>query len=236
MPDLPQYDCIRIDGEIAIDGTLADAAWAVAHVVELAKTDTGTKPEQPTQVRLLWSNQYLYIGFLCHDRDVWGTVREHDGPLYNEEVVEVFLDPDGDLRTYIEIEVNPLNALFDAFVINGKDRGQGIHILRDWDSHDLQHAVSIDGVVKTSPPKERDPPVNPPDRSWSCEIAIPFKDLLTAPNIPPKAGDVWRLNLYRIDRGKTEDADEYSAWSPTWKIDYHRPQYFGCLRFVEHTE
>ena len=41
------------------------------------------------------------------------------------------------------------------------------------------------------------------------------------------------MNLYRIDRGQTEAEDEYTAWSPTQKIDYHRPQHFGALQFVE---
>ena len=170
---------------------------------------------------------------LCYDQDIWGTIRERDGNIYNEEVVEVFLDPDCDLRTYIELEVSPLNTLFDAFVVNGKSHGQGMHVLRDWDSETLQHAVSVDGAAKMTAPADRGASTSTPDTSWSCEIAIPFKDLLTAPNIPPKVGDVWRMNLYRIDRGKTEAEDEYTAWSPTQKIDYHRPQHFGSLRFVE---
>ena len=233
MLELPQYDCVRIDGEIAIDGALTDAAWGSADVIELLKTDTGEKPRQPTEVRLLWSSEYLYVGFLCYDQDIWGTIGERDGNIYDEEVVEVFLDPDCDLRTYIELEVSPLNTLFDAFVVNGKSHGQEMHVLRDWDSETLQHAVFIDGTAKTSPPTDRGASISPPDTSWSCEIAVPFKDLLTAPNIPPKAGDIWRMNLYRIDRGKTEAEDEYTAWSPTRKIDYHRPQHFGSLRFIE---
>ena len=129
--------------------------------------------------------------------------------------------------------MSPLNTLFDAFVVNGKSHGQGMHVLRDWDSETLQHAVSVDGTAKTTAPADRGASTSSPDTSWSCEIAIPFKDLMTAPNIPPKVGDVWRMNLYRIDRGKTEAEDEYTAWSPTRKIDYHRPQHFGSLRFVE---
>ena len=233
MAELPQYDCVRIDGEIKIDGKLTDAAWESAAVIELLTTDTGEKPRQPTEVRLLWNTEYLYVGFLCYDRDIWGTIYERDGDIYNEEVVEAFLDPDCDLRTYIELEVSPLNTLFDAFVVNGKSLGQEMHVLRDWDSETLQHAVSVDGTAKTSSSTDRAASANPPDTSWSCEIAVPFKDLLTAPNIPPKTGDVWRMNLYRIDRGKTEAEDEYTAWSPTQKIDYHRPQHFGSLRFVE---
>jgi hypothetical protein len=233
MIELPQYDCVRIDGEIKIDGNLTDAAWSSANVIELLTTDTGEKPRQPTEVRLLWNSECLYVGFLCYDRDIWGTIRERDGNIYDEEVVEVFLDPDCDLRTYIELEVSPHNTLFDAFVVNGKSLGQEMHVLRDWDSETLQHAVSVDGTAKTSSSIDRAASANPPDTSWSCEIAVPFKDLLTAPNIPPKVGDVWRMNLYRIDRGKTEAEDEYTAWSPTQKIDYHRPQHFGSLRFLE---
>ena len=233
MIELPEYDCVRIDGEIKIDGTLTDAAWKSADVIELLTTDTGEKPRQSTEVRLLWNSEYLYVGFLCYDQDIWGTIHERDGNIYNEEVVEVFLDPDCDLRTYIELEVSPLNTLFDAFVVNGKSYGQGMHVLRDWDSETLQHAVSVDGTAKTTAPADRGASTSSPETSWSCEIAIPFKDLMTAPNIPPKVGDVWRMNLYRIDRGKTEAGDEYTAWSPTRKIDYHRPQHFGTLQFVE---
>ena len=129
--------------------------------------------------------------------------------------------------------MSPLNTLFDAFVVNGKSHGQEMYVLRDWDSETLQHAVYVDGTAKTTAPADRGAAISPSDISWSCEIAVPFKDLLTAPNIPPKAGDVWRMNLYRIDRGKTEAEDEYTAWSPTRKIDYHRPQHFGSLQFVD---
>ena len=41
------------------------------------------------------------------------------------------------------------------------------------------------------------------------------------------------MSLYRINLGKTEAEDEYTAWSPTRKVDYHRPQYFGSLQFVD---
>ena len=57
MIEVPQYDCVRIDGEIKIDGTLTDAAWKSADVIELLTTDTGEKPRQPTEVRLLWNSE-----------------------------------------------------------------------------------------------------------------------------------------------------------------------------------
>ena len=71
------------------------------------------------------------------------------------------------------------------------------------------------------------------DKSWTCEIAIPLEDFSNAPNYPPEVGDVWRLNLYRIDH--RTDKSEYSAWSTTGKIDFHIPQRFGYLKFVKET-
>jgi hypothetical protein len=69
------------------------------------------------------------------------------------------------------------------------------------------------------------------DRSWTVEIAIPFAECPTAPHIPPRHGDRWRANFYRIDRAK--DGDEFTAWSPTGAIQYHTPARFGYLLFSE---
>jgi hypothetical protein len=136
-------------------------------------------------------------------------------------VVEAFIDADSDLRTYLELEVNPINALFDAFVLNAKDRDGGICVMRDWNSKGIKHAVKIDGKSMSSSEAEE----------WTCEIAVPLEDFYTAPNCPPKVGDVWRVNFYRIDRKKNKS--EYSAWSTTGKIDFHMPQRFGYLKFVK---
>lgn len=226
--ELPKYDCKRINEPITIDGDLSELAWQNAKSIDLRKTADGTPPDQKTIAKMIWDDQFLYVGFVCEDRDIWTTIDQHDGDLYNEEVVEIFIDPNGDEQTYIELEVNPINALFDAFVINDKKRKRGIKVLRDWDSRKMSHAVSIDGVLKNSHPKNRD--LENDDKSWIVEIAIPFSDFFMAKNVPPKIGDQWRINLYRIERGPTED--HYFAWSPTWKIDYHLPKHFGKIQFV----
>jgi hypothetical protein len=223
MRELPSYDCVWIAEELKIDAFLDEPDWNKAQEVELLLTDTEEKPDNPTRVKLLWNNDYLYISYFCIDPEIWATISERDGDLYTEEVVEAFIDADCDLRTYLELEVNPLNALFDAFVLNAKDRDGGICVMRDWNSKGIKHAVKIDGELLNSH--------NGADKSWTCEIAVPLKDFYTVPNCPPKPGDVWRFNLYRIDREK--DKSEYSAWSTTGKIDFHIPQRFGYLKFVQ---
>jgi hypothetical protein len=166
---------------------------------------------------MLWDDRYLYVGFHSVDRDVWGTITEHDGPMYDEEVVEVFIDANRDGISYVELEVNPLNVSLDLFAIN---RNGVLCTLFDWEATGWQHAVQIDGSLN-----QRDGT----DRSWTVEMALPLEALMTAPHIPPQHGDVWRANLYRIDRGR--EGDEYSAWSPTWAINYHIPARFGEVVF-----
>jgi hypothetical protein len=209
----PIYVCRRTRGPIVIDGRLDEPSWLAAEPIYLIRTDTGKAPRYPTTAKVLWDDRFLYVGFYCADPDIWGTITEHDGPMYDEEVVEVFIDANQDGISYVELEVNPLNVTLDLFALN---RGGRLRTLFDWASQGWQHAVTIDGHLNQ---RERE------DRSWTVEMAVPLVDVETAPHIPPLEGDVWRANLYRIDRGK--EGDEYSAWSPTCAINYHIPSRFG---------
>ena len=48
---------------------------------------------------------------------------------------------------------------------------------------------------------------------------------------------MWRFNFYRYDRirenGEETGNIEYSAWSPTGKINFHMPERFGIVTFKE---
>jgi hypothetical protein len=220
MSDNPLYICKRTPGPIAIDGMLDEPGWVAADRFDLVKTDTNEQPRLPTVVRALWDDTYLYVGFECTDNDIWSNMTEHDAPLWEEEVVEIFLDPAGIGTAYFEMVVNPLNTLTDVFVINLGSRKRVFQPLREWECEGIQHAVSVDG-------DPQDP--ESIDHSWSVEFAIPFEQLVTAPNIPPKNGDTWRGNFYRIEQNN--EGDEYTAWSPTGEINYHVPGVFGTIVF-----
>ncbi|MFH1086055.1 MAG: carbohydrate-binding family 9-like protein, partial [Chloroflexota bacterium] len=174
---------------------------------------------QATTARVLWDDGYLYVAFHCEDSDIWGITTARDQAIYNQEVVEVFIDEDGDGRGYIEIEVSPLNAVLDLYMLRRGRRGKG---LWGWDSQGLRTAVRVEGD-----PTRR----GTPDRLWTVELAIPMDDFLQAPNLPPQPGDVWFGNLYRIDRAT--NGDEYTAWSPPGIINYHTPERFGRLVFSD---
>jgi len=224
--EVPVYRVQRADRPPAIDGRLDNQAWRKAQPVELADTITGKAPRQKTTVRLLYDESCLYVGFHALDCDIWGTLTGHDNPIYDEEVVEIFLDPTGLLTAYYEFEVSPLDTGFDALIINDAvltdslGRGERFQGFTAYDPRGFRHAVQVEGEINAGEGRAR---------LWQCEMAIAFSDLFLGGRVPPAPGDQWRFNLYRIDgRGATL---EETAFSPTGVSDFHVPSRFARLLF-----
>ncbi len=186
------YAVHRTPTPITIDGRLDEPAWQFAEQIngfERILSDYG-RVEYPTRARMLWDDDHLYIGFAALDPDIWAIYTQRNDPLWTEEVVEVFIDPDGSGKNYLELEVNPLNAVVDLKVERAYPRLQASV---DWDIAGLQTAVQIYGTVNDSLSR---------DYGWTVEIAIPWTALEGEIDggQRPEPGDEWRLNLYRIER------------------------------------
>src|SRR5262249_14415366 len=153
------------------------------------------------EAKVLWDDKYLYVAFQLEDKDVWATKTARDDKLWTEEAVEVFLDADGDKATYVELQVNPKNAVFDSYLPKYRENQN------DFEAG-MKPAVFVDGRVD-----KRDDT----DKGWSVEMQIPLvsargKDA-TMKNVPPVIGTVWRANFFRMDMpaGKPQAG---TAWSP----------------------
>jgi Carbohydrate family 9 binding domain-like len=206
MTTLPRLECKH--GSLAAVTAQTNAAhWSGIAPVFLKETVTGSQPNQPTSFKTAWDDGELRVLFHATDDDAWATHTAHDAPLYEEEVVEIFLDPTGDLESYFEIEVNPLNAVCDLVLRRSRS---GYRKDFAWHCEGLRTAVR-----KT-------------ENAWSAEISIPFASL--APSLPV-IGQPWRANFYRIDRPKNSPW-ELSAWSPTGLPLFHVQEKFGWLDFA----
>jgi len=224
QPPLARHVCVRAGGAIEIDGKLDEPAWAHTDPVALAHC-FGTrhgKPPLATAARLLWDDANLYVAFECTDPDIFGRPGPRDSELWEEEVVEVYLDPDGDGRDYREFEVNPRNAVIDLLIPAADQvKGDRYKRFRLWNAYGWRSAVHVDGTVG-----RRDDT----DRRWTVEMAIPLASLAPRHKLPPRRGDAWRLQLYRIDRSKPlGEKPQFAAWSPT--DTFHAPGRFGVLVF-----
>jgi hypothetical protein len=179
----------------------------------LRTSASGTRPRQSTTVALRWTGERLEVRFAAVDDDPWSTFTERDAPLWQEEVVEVFLAPGAaDPRRYVELEVSPRGVLFDAVVDNPDGVRATMRVDTGWD---------CPGLVWRATPSSR---------GYQVDLEIPLAAVAEACQAP--SGDVWRANFYRIDRPRYGREAEFSAWSPTLADppDFHRPERFGCLR------
>ena len=212
----PEYEVLRAQTPIRVDGILDDAAWSKTPLLgPFVNNHDGSASPLVTEVRVLYDDKFLYFASRFVDDNIWATMKRRDEHLWTEEVVEVFLQADPRQTSYIELEVNPLGALIDIFLL---DIRKPLHY-ESWNSEKIQWAVHVDGTVDGKPG----------DKEWTCEIALPMEDIVPAPNIPPKPGDRWRLNMYRVEQLPDK---AMLAWSPTGK-DFHQPARFGDIVFTD---
>jgi hypothetical protein len=217
---LPEYQTPKTATPPTIDGKLDDAQWRAAPEVTLTTSFDGKEAQRKTRLRVLWDADNLYVAFDCDDPDVWGTLKNKDDPIYNEEVVEVFLDADGDGATYNELQVSPHNVNFDAsFVARRSD----LPAAMKWESG-MKTAVSVRGTLDQS---------DDVDQGWSAEMQIPLKNLNSVPKLPPTKGDVWRFNAYRLEHFEHAKSIEGQSFSPLFVGDFHALPRFGRLVFAD---
>ncbi len=184
-------------------------AWRTAKPVLFNRDWQGKNPDpdRQTEVRLLWTPEFLYVKFVARFRSI--TVFDDADPdgrrdkLWDRDVAEVFLQPDPQqTRRYKEFELSPNGFWIDLEIANGA----------------LQHIKS--GL-------QRRVTINKSQKTWTAELAIPMKSLTQT--FDPAS--VWRVNFFRVE-GPTEPRF-YSSWQPTStpQPNFHVPDRFGFLKF-----
>ena len=218
------YECRQINSDIHLSGKADDPLWNQAQVAKLVDPISGEQGKYATTVKVLYNARYLYIAFECEDDYVWGTITGRDSAIFTEECVEAFICPSGKTRQYYELNVSPRNAIFDAYIMNGRsesgERGIGLRSWKDFTCEGMETKVYINGELS-----------KPGAKSWSAEYAIPFSSIIGSDNLVPVPGEEWRINFFRID-SPVKGQLEFYAWSPTGANDFHRFWKFGVLKFV----
>jgi Carbohydrate family 9 binding domain-like len=214
---LPEYAAVRAAKPPVIDGKLDDNVWATAKEQPLTRSFDGGPVGRKTTFRIAYDETNLYVAFRAEDPDVWGSLTKKDDPIYTEDVVEVFLDADGDGRTYNELQVSPHNVSFDASFVS---RRSDLDAAMKWESG-MQTQVFIKGTLDDD---------SDTDEFWSAEMKIPLANLTAVPHAPKK-GDRWRFNAYRLEHLERRKSIEGQSFSPLFIGDFHALPRFGWLSF-----
>ncbi|MBM3957816.1 MAG: hypothetical protein FJ313_07180, partial [Gemmatimonadetes bacterium] len=111
---IPTAKCGRTGAPPTIDGKLNDACWKAAPAIgSFIDIDKRTPSKWPTTVRLLYDETNLYAAFECSESEpatILAQVREDGGEVWQDDSVELFFDPDGDLQRYEQFVANVLGA------------------------------------------------------------------------------------------------------------------------------
>jgi hypothetical protein len=150
----------QLQGEIAIDGKLDDAAWQGALVQEIAydiQPGDNTPAPVKTTVRVGYTPDALYVSFHALDPDpsqIRAHLRDRDA-MFNDDWIGVFLDTFNDNRRGYELAVNPLGVQGD--------------IIRDESNTNNQEDSSWDGLWQSAGQLTTD--------GYDVEVRIPFSTL-----------------------------------------------------------
>lgn len=192
-----------------------DRPWAPA--MELA---WGPEPYR-TRFRAVWRPDGLCLRFDVDDVRPWHTMKHRDACLWEEEVVEIFLDPTCTGCDYAELEISPANVVCDLHI---ERLAPERHVHVDWQFASLATSVR---------------PGTRPD-GWVAVAWVPFADFASLSpavdaRMPAVAGDIWHFNVFRIKRPHGPDAPErdaiYAAWSVPDGPTFHTPESFRPLCF-----
>ncbi len=219
----PAYAVARAEARAEALLAAEDAVWARAASVEWGPAAYATR------FRAVWNDEGLFLRFDAADPAPWHTMTKRDEHLWDEEVVEIFLDPDRSGRDYYELEVNPANVVCDLRMISPWPDKKGD---LEWNLAGLETRVRV---------KEGAPEV----RGWTTTAFLPWRGLRALPSagrvaLPPKPGDAWRFNVFRIERPGGKASPEthavFAAWSPPSGPSFHDAGAFRDLVFVSRTQ
>jgi hypothetical protein len=185
----PHARAVRTHLPITLDGILDDEAWAAAEPITgfiQSMPDAGAPATEPTVVRVLYDEEYLYIGALMLDSNPQGIIRQYlnqDFETHDDDVFAVTLDTFQDRRNSFMFLINPNGAVKDGQTF---DNSRTINLA--WEG-----VIHIETTVH--------------QEGWTAEVAIPFTTLRYRPSEEEQA---WGMNFLRRVRRKNED----SYWAP----------------------
>lgn len=169
----PVASAVQVIEAPNIDGLLDDGAWQTASPVTdfvQAEPYEGQPASENTEVRILFDDEAIYIGVVCHDSDpsqIVTTDTRRDAGLGDMDSFQVILDTFFDQQNGFVFGTNPAGIQYDAQV-----RNQG-NPSSSWDgSWDVQTRAS--------------------DTGWTAEFRIPLRTLRYGP-----APQRWGLNFFR---------------------------------------
>ncbi|MDE0688791.1 MAG: BamA/TamA family outer membrane protein [Candidatus Poribacteria bacterium] len=230
-----------------IDGNLSEIVWqAAARLSPLQNPDGTEAPSNTTETFLMWDAENFYVGVKAHLSDSllpYVSQTQHDSPIWEDECIEILIDPNPKTDVYYHLVINPIGAYFDQQVNTpGEPSFQ-------FAPHDVQLTLNrktLQTAFKANSAWNSNAKVASQINAafWSLEVAFPRKMLEPAPKMDPQSTssfeNKWLFNIHRKMHSSNmkslipATSREYSYWLPIYDTERpwwpHTPQeYTGPL-------
>ncbi|WP_373330796.1 carbohydrate-binding family 9-like protein [Salmonirosea aquatica] len=208
---------------------LSENVWYTLPQTHFRQATDGTILPQETIVRVKRSDDSLTVAFECREDPYWQqtTHTEHNASLWEQEVFEVFISAGaGTPSRYLELELNPRNALFVGWIDNPTGEGDANTLtMVPYEEAGITHHIT--GTTANS---------------WRGELRIPLA-LINSGQPEGTLPTLYRINFYRIILLTAQNDPRWTCnpgnasfgcWSPTLSGKsprFHRPERFGTLIF-----
>ncbi len=187
IPAVRTYTAAYIDKAPVIDGFLEPEIWQAIPAADSfiqRRPDPGKPATEPTEARLVYDDQAIYVAFTCYDSEPDKIIhrickRDSDG---NSDFVEVDIDSYHDHRTGY------------TFVVNAAGIQEDDYRYKDGEA-DLDWNAVWQAEARLT------------DFGWTAEFKIPFSCLRFNKSDQEQT---WGINFVRIIRRKNETA----LWAP----------------------
>ncbi|MDD4109148.1 MAG: DUF5916 domain-containing protein [Prolixibacteraceae bacterium] len=200
-------EAIGISGDIKIDGVMNEAEWDLAKKSARFTQVTpvqGVPPNFDTFFKVLYDENYLYIGVICLDsmgkKAIRATDFKRDFDHMQHDLINLGFDCFNDERNAMTFVVNPYGVQRDYLAFDA------LYFDIDWD-----------GLWRTNATRT--------DTGWIAELAIPWKTL----RYPATSDSVqtWGFQLYR-NRRMSNEISGFSPFPMTYSAS--RMDYAGQIK------
>ena len=199
---------VSVEDPPTLDGdVLGDPVWAAVEPVSgfrQSAPDEGQPATERTEVRVVFTDDTIYFGIVCYDRDTSGIIvsdSRRDSSMNDADSFQIVLDTFSDQQNGFVFGTTPAGQEYDGQVTDegggrslfggsgrgGFSRGSGGGFNLNWDGA---------WQVRTSTS----------DAGWSAEFAIPFRTI----RYPSREDQSWGVNFQRNIRRRNET----SFWAP----------------------
>jgi len=197
--ELYRVEAVRIAEGPVIDGSLDEAVWQRAAVIDQfiqQEPEEGAPATERTEVRVLYDGSNLYVGVRAYDSGsnavIASELRRDSDRLLDEDNFQIILDTFNDSRSAYMFVTSPLGAKLEQQIFEEGEGGRrgfstNNNINRNWD-----------GVWYVATQQLSD--------GWIAEIAIPMVTV----RFPNSERQDWGINFMRNIRRKNEQV----FWAP----------------------